>query len=133
MQGFYFQNNVIPCTYDSCRVQDLLCEASLLITDYSSIAFDFAYLEKEVIYYQFDEEKIFQGRSHTYKKGYYDYYRDGFGPIAHNEGELIQLLDGVLTKDCKVDPIYLDRMKKTFPVKDGKNCERIFDAIYRRM
>lgn len=133
LQGFYFQNNVIPCTYDSCRVQDLLCEASLLITDYSSIAFDFAYLEKEVIYYQFDEEKIFQGRSHTYKKGYYDYYRDGFGPIAHNEGELIQLLDGVLTKDCKVDPIYLDRMKKTFPVKDGKNCERIFDAIYRRM
>lgn len=46
LKGFYFQERVEPCTYDSCRVQDMLLEASLLITDYSSIAFDFAYLEK---------------------------------------------------------------------------------------
>lgn len=132
LKGFYFQERVEPCTYDSCRVQDMLLEASLLITDYSSIAFDFAYLEKGVIYYQFDEGKIFQTGSHTYKKGYYDYSKDGFGPVVLNEKDLIKELTSILSKHCQVDPIYLDRMKKTFPIKDGKNCERLFKSIYSK-
>lgn len=39
-------------------VQDLLKESALLITDYSSVAFDFSFLHKPVIYYQFDRENF---------------------------------------------------------------------------
>lgn len=85
-----------------------------------------------MIYYQFDEGKIFQTGSHTYKKGYYDYSKDGFGPVVLNEKDLIKELTSILSKHCQVDPIYLDRMKKTFPIKDGKNCERLFKSIYSK-
>ena len=38
-------------------MQQLLMESAALITDYSSIYFDFAYMQKPLLYYQFDYEK----------------------------------------------------------------------------
>lgn len=38
-------------------VQQLLIELRILITDFSSVFFDFAYMKKPVIYYQFDRDK----------------------------------------------------------------------------
>ena len=35
-------------------VQELLVEHDLLITDYSSVSFDFSYMKKPVIFYHFD-------------------------------------------------------------------------------
>src|SRR5699024_4024991 len=37
-------------------VQLLIKESKLMITDYSSVAFDFSFLERPVIYYQFDRD-----------------------------------------------------------------------------
>ena len=45
--------------------------------DYSSIAFDFAYMKKPLIYYQFDQDKYY---TNHFAKGYFDCERDGFGP-----------------------------------------------------
>ncbi|WP_186305329.1 CDP-glycerol glycerophosphotransferase family protein, partial [Campylobacter coli] len=56
-------------------LQELFCNSSLMITDYSSVAFEMAYLNKPVIYYQFDHEEFFN--SHTYQKGYFNYKKDG--------------------------------------------------------
>ena len=41
------------------RYQNLFLKSKILITDYSSTAFDMAYLNKKVIYFQFDEEDFF--------------------------------------------------------------------------
>lgn len=51
-------------------VQTLLMESALLITDFSSIQFDFAYMLKPEIYYQFDEARYW-GTHHD--RGYFDY------------------------------------------------------------
>ena len=55
----------------------MIGSAAIMITDYSSAAFDMAYLEKEVIYYQFDKGDIFKNNAHTYQKGYFEYSREG--------------------------------------------------------
>ena len=39
-------------------VQKLIKESKLMITDYSSVAFDFSFLNKPVIYYQFDRNEF---------------------------------------------------------------------------
>lgn len=125
---FFFDNiNILPHRFN--QVQDLLKRASLLITDYSSLDFDFAYIEKGVIYFQFDQEEVFAKYSHIYEGSCFDYGKEGFGPIAKNEGDLIRELRLFLLGNCIVPPVYLNRMKRTFPFKDGGNCDRVYLAI----
>lgn len=69
-------------------LQKLICSASLLITDFSSIYFDFAYQKKPVIYYHFDYQ---QYRKEHYSEGYFNYERDGFGPIVYDLQSLVKI------------------------------------------
>ncbi|WP_410689503.1 CDP-glycerol:glycerophosphate glycerophosphotransferase [Campylobacter lari] len=108
-------------------LQVLFCNSSLMITDYSSVAFEMAYLEKSVIYYQFDKEKFFT--SHTLQKGYFDYKKDGFGPVVENQENLLKELENLLQNDCKPFGVYKDNIDSTFVFKDGRCCERIYKNI----
>src|SRR5690606_29078156 len=76
-------------------IQKLFKSSSILITDYSSVAFEMAYLEKPIIYFQFDKKTIFSG-NHTYQKGYFEYERDGFGPIVEEVAQVEQALEQIL-------------------------------------
>ena len=49
-------------------VQQILATARLLVTDYSSLAFDVAYLGAPVVYFQFDAPDFFSG-NHTVAPG----------------------------------------------------------------
>lgn len=109
-------------------VQQLLKESMLLITDYSSVYFDFAYMKKPVLYYQFDEEEY---RNRHYAQGYFDYRRDGFGEVITQEAELLELLEQYLAGNCSLKPIYQKRMEGFFPLHDTKNCERIYQEILK--
>ncbi|EAJ6625369.1 capsular biosynthesis protein, partial [Campylobacter coli] len=104
-------------------LQVLFCNSSLMITDYSSVAFEMAYLEKPVIYYQFDKEDFFN--SHTLQKGYFDYTKDGFGPVVKNQENLLKELENLLRNDCKPFGVYKDNIDSTFTFRDGRCCERI--------
>ncbi|EPH4974385.1 CDP-glycerol glycerophosphotransferase family protein, partial [Campylobacter coli] len=110
-------------------LQELFCNSSLMITDYSSVAFEMAYLNKPVIYYQFDHEEFFN--SHTYQKGYFDYKKDGFGPVVEDEESLLKDLENLLQNDCNPCGIYKDNIDSTFAFKDGKCCERIYQEILK--
>src|SRR5690554_2234410 len=69
--------------------QQAFREGNLLVTDYSSVAFDFAYLREPVVYAQFDSDKIY--RSYTYNKGYFSYVDGGFGPVAYDYEATVKL------------------------------------------
>ena len=72
-------------------LQPLFAEAAVLITDYSSVSFDVAYLDKPVLYYQFDDGEIF-AVGHIYDRGYFDYAADGLGPVCTTEANLLRQL-----------------------------------------
>lgn len=109
-------------------IQDLFSRAALLVTDFSSVAFDMAFLEKAILYYQFDRKEFFSG-SHTFQSGYFDYEKDGFGPVCLDQATLINELEKLLAQNARPAPEYLERMTRFFPFRDGKNCERIYQAI----
>ncbi len=56
--------------------QELFARARVFVTDYSSSAFNAAYIERPVVYFQFDAERFFGG-GHAGRTGYYDFDRDG--------------------------------------------------------
>lgn len=107
-------------------VQQLMKESAMLITDYSSVAFDFAYMHKPVIYYQFDEERYYLGH---YARAYFEYGRDGFGPVAHTLDELLTQVRSSILGDFTNPPCYLERADRFFPLHDTDNCKRNYEAI----
>lgn len=107
---------------------EMFAKSSLLVTDYSSTAFDFAYLNKPVIYCQFDKEMFFGG-NHTYKKGYFDYETDGFGEVEYNLEDTINLIIEYIENDCKLKEQYQKRIKDTFLYHDKNNCERVYQKL----
>jgi glycosyltransferase involved in cell wall biosynthesis/CDP-glycerol glycerophosphotransferase (TagB/SpsB family) len=106
-------------------LQPLFAKSALLLTDYSSVAFEFAYLEKPVIYYQFDAESFFGG-GHTSQTGYFDYKREGFGPVVATEEELFASLEASLSGEILT---YAERRQAAFPYRDGKCCERLYRSL----
>ena len=75
--------NIVGMEYD---IQQLLKESSLLITDYSSVYMDFAYMLKPVIYYQFDYEEY---RKNHLQEGYYKYSKNSFGKLLSDEDDVV--------------------------------------------
>lgn len=114
--------NIIIANKDEYDVQQLLMDSKLLITDYSSVFFDFAYMKKPIIHYCFDELK-------HYKSGYLDFKKDGFGQVISSEEKLVSLIEKYAKEDFKIEPVYEKRIKDSFTVRDDKNCQRIFEVI----
>ena len=111
--------------------RDMFAESSLLVTDYSSIVYDFSYLEKPVIYYQFDHGAIFE--NHSYERGDYDYVRDGFGPVVEEYDTLCQQVIDYVHKNCQMEEKYRERVSEFFTFRDGKNRERIYRHILQQL
>lgn len=113
------------------RFADVFSRAAVLVTDYSSNSFEFSYLGKPVVYYQFDSDEFF--RLHTYNKGYFDYERDGFGAVAHTEVELVGAVGEILDRGGCIDEKYASRIASFFAHRDGGSCERVVAEILGRL
>lgn len=108
---------------------DLITNCKLLITDYSSISFDFAYLEKPVIYYQWDIEEFYN--SHTSKEGYFNYKDNGFGSVLYNNDSVIEEIINNIQNDCIMEEKYKVRVEQFFKYIDNNNCDRIYNEIIK--
>ena len=109
-------------------IRNAFCRTSVFITDYTSVAFTMAFLRRIVFYYQFDRE-AFYGGGHNWREGYFNYERDGFGPVATSEDQLMGDIRKYFDNGGRLDPEYLLRMERAMPERDSKSCERTFQSI----
>lgn len=98
----------------------------VMVADFSSVAMDFAYMKKPLVYYQFDNEKF---RQSHHQIGYFDFRKDGFGPVCVTEQEVTDWLIRLHKQGFANEEIYLERHGKYFDLWDTKNCERNYKAI----
>ncbi|MBQ8620801.1 MAG: CDP-glycerol glycerophosphotransferase family protein [Oscillospiraceae bacterium] len=110
-------------------LQTLMKHAALMITDYSSVYFDFAYMKKPLLYYQFDYEKYREGH---YQEGYFSYEADGFGKVCHSTHSLTQAVLEIAENGFEMPEAYRRRADAFFAFSDDQNCERICQAIRRK-
>lgn len=107
--------------------RDLFAQSDLMVTDYSSAVFDFAYLRKPVLYVQFDRDEFYAG--HSYTKGYFDYERDGFGEVEYDLDSTVDRIIEYMQNGCKLKDKYRERIDGFFAYNDKRNCERIYNRI----
>jgi CDP-ribitol ribitolphosphotransferase len=115
--------NIVPMS-DYADINTLLVVADYLITDYSSVLFEFCLLEKPMLFYAYDLDD-FSDNGRGFYRAYGDYVP---GPIVEDTSDVLELL----LKD-KFD---LDRIKrfkdKNYKYLDGKAAERIYLKIFRK-
>jgi glycosyltransferase involved in cell wall biosynthesis len=117
---------VLP--FERQNVQQLFARARVLVTDYSAISFDAAYIERPIVYFQFDRDRAL-GSWRVGRRGYYDYERDGFGPVTITTRDAVAATINAIEKGPEPEPVYLERINLSFPSRDGRCCERVADAI----
>lgn len=127
---FHLAPSVTLADLGSSSIQEYLVDCALLITDYSSIAFDVAYLRRPVLYFQFDLESFFA--SHTYGRGYFDYETHGFGPVVYHAPQLIDTIAAMQKKDFALEQAYRERIEQFFAFDDDGNSRRVYQEVLRR-
>ncbi|CAI9385755.1 MULTISPECIES: CDP-glycerol glycerophosphotransferase family protein [Bacillaceae] len=102
------------------EINDLLFITDILITDYSSVCFEYALLNKPMIFFAYDVEEYVQTRDF-----YYDYHSFIPGPLAKTTERMIDIIQKEDFKMEKIEPF----VKYFFDDLDGKATERVVDQL----
>lgn len=105
--------------YGEVRINELIMESSLLITDYSSVSWDMYYLKKPIIFFQFDH----------IMNGYLNVEHELFGDRCMHVNELVQLLTFYMNNGFKEKERYKLLRNRLFSYVDRNNSKRIAQKI----
>lgn len=112
------------CIDDEIDTNMLLGAVDILITDYSSIFFDYLVTRKPILFYMWDKS-VYEG-----SRGLYIEDKELPGPIVHT----VEAVSGVINKieDIRLSyrEIYNDAINKFCKKDDGKATKRVVDAIF---
>lgn len=116
----------VKCFVDYNKV---IKESKFLVTDYSSVAVDFAYLKKPILYTQYDKD-VFSKVHRFYRDGsHFDYEKSGFGDVVYNYDDTVNSIIKMLDSDFKMNEKYIKRVNSYFKYFDNKNSERVYNCI----
>lgn len=103
-------------------INDLLLITDCLVTDYSSVIFDYLLVNKPIVYFAYDRKEYEDGRGLYYP--FKDYI---YGEVAINSNELVK---------CIKSNNMMDKERKEFNKKfmnacDGNATKKTFEAIFK--
>lgn len=116
-------------SYADVDVQDVVARAAAFVTDYSSLGFEAAFVDAPLTYFQFDSDRFFDG-THVGRRGYFDYERDGFGPVVSDVAGVVESIVAIAAQGWVSPDVYRARTAGTFHTRDGGSCERVFEAMW---
>jgi teichoic acid glycerol-phosphate primase len=106
------------------NMNELLFVADILITDYSSIPFEFALLEKPIIFFMYDRDAYIKER------GMWNEFLDLIpGPVASTSDEVLEIL-----KEYKFSKDHIAAFSKRWnEYSDGRSSYNIVEYIAKRL
>ncbi len=110
------------------NIQKILINSDMLITDYSSVAWDFLYLDRPIIFFQFDREK------HKKVTGsYLQIPEELFGAATENVQDTVQEIRKITQGEDNYALKREESRKKFIKYHDGRNCERMVNCILEKL
>ena len=118
--GFIYQCD------QSWDIQELYLISDILVTDYSSVMFDYSIIKRPMIIYAYDYENY----RDNLRGFYFNIYEEFPGPIVENTSDLI---DSIQNYDCKeYEKKYKRFVEKFTSFDDGNASSRIVDLIIEK-
>lgn len=102
------------------EINDLLFVTDILITDYSSVIFEYAFLKKPIVFYVPDLEQYTSDRDFFYPFETYTY-----GQVARNQEELVSAVKEATFDEGRLQTFY----EKFLGACDGYSAERFVSTI----
>jgi CDP-glycerol glycerophosphotransferase len=119
---------VIDISKKDIDVQEILIHTDVLITDYSSVFFDFMSTKKPVIFYTYD----YQDYLSKCRGMYYDFKQELQGPFADDEESLIDYIKSY--EKWSINPDYIKKynlvLDKFNSFQDANSSKRLIDFLY---
>lgn len=111
-------------TYED--INELYLISDMLITDYSSVFFDYAVLKRPIFFYAYDLEDY----RDKLRGFYFDFIKDAPGPIIKSTEKLIDAINSASTTTY-YDKLYDDFFAKFCYLEDGKASEKVVSTLFR--
>ncbi|WP_239748398.1 bifunctional glycosyltransferase family 2 protein/CDP-glycerol:glycerophosphate glycerophosphotransferase [Mammaliicoccus sp. A-M2] len=108
-------------------INDLYISSDILITDYSSVFFDFANLRKPILFYTYDLEKY----KDVLRGFYIDMNKDLPGPLLFDSEEVIDSIKNIETVEKDYQDKYDEFYNKYCSLDDGKATERVVKEVFK--
>lgn len=103
------------------NVQYLMKSSQVMVTDYSSVGFDFSFLGRPVAYYQFDADR--------FADPHVSAHEELPGPIISIEDELLAWVSDTIRAKGAVPARYRERARRFLTYEDRSSSERVFRAV----
>ena len=116
------QIELIP--FGTQPLNEIMKKCSMLITDYSSVCWDVCYLDKPVLFYQFDYEMYMQAHG-----SYLDMEHELFGERYTEYDKLIDGIEEYIQNGFKEKPEYVKLKDYYFEYRDNDNSKRTYEYI----
>ena len=110
--------------YGEESVQSLLKKARLLVTDYSSIYYDFFYMQKPIIFFKLNQDSF---QASQYGMDYDN--PNHFGAVTYSAEEVVDAIIMSMSENFSFKVRLKEYHSQIFPLYDKHNCKRIFEAI----
>jgi CDP-glycerol glycerophosphotransferase len=106
-------------------VEDLCLAADALVTDYSSIMFDYANLDRPIVVYADDWETY-----RTTRGVYFDLMAEAPGPVARTQQELTEILTTQAWRDEAATKARAAFRRRFCEYDDGRAAERVVRRVF---
>lgn len=111
--------------YAQDDIYEELASFDFLITDFSSIYFDFMLTQKPIIFAPFD----MAGFEGSVRQLYYDYDEVTPGPKAYNWPELLDCIAQVLHHPEEYSECIINTRSRFHSYADDRSCERVYQEV----
>jgi CDP-glycerol glycerophosphotransferase len=109
-------------------IQELLLISDILITDYSSVMFDFANTGNPMLFFTYD---LADYRDNL--RGFYmDFEEEAPGPLVNNTDEIIENINNIDDIKMKYNKKYKAFQEKYCPLEDGNASKRVVDRLFNK-
>ncbi len=107
-------------------INELYLISDLLVTDYSSVFFDFANLNRPMLFYVYDIDSY----RDKLRGFYFDFESQSPGPLVKTTGELIQAIRGVEARGFEPDPFMEEFYNRFCSLEDGNASQRVVEKVF---
>ena len=106
-------------------IQDLYLISDVLITDYSSVMFDYAITGRPILFFTYDLEHY----RDALRGFYFDFEATAPGPLLHTSGELVEALRDITPVVERYAPAYAAFREAFCDLDDGAASVRVVDRM----